>query len=74
MKCALCNEDIESVGHLFFRCRIAYRIWMEIYKWLIIVSVANGDEFKHNIWGWLTERTKLRYEKHAGLGSYGRYG
>ena len=32
--CPLCRTEIESVDHLFFRCRIVSQIWSKIKGWL----------------------------------------
>lgn len=68
MLCELCNDEMETVQHLFFRCKIAYRVWSEIYKWWGFSSVLNGDGVWKMCWFgviwfiWLM-RNKLIFEK-----------
>ncbi|KAL8488771.1 hypothetical protein ACS0TY_024901 [Phlomoides rotata] len=32
--CQLCKEREETIHHLFFECKIAYKTWSDILKWL----------------------------------------
>lgn len=31
--CLLCNEVIEAVSHLFFECKISWKLWSECFLW-----------------------------------------
>ncbi|KAH1256923.1 putative ribonuclease H protein [Glycine max] len=33
-QCSLCKESEESIGHLFFDCKITKSIWEQILKWI----------------------------------------
>jgi hypothetical protein len=37
-RCPLCNEEIETVNHLFLRCRFVTGIWYAILRWLGVLS------------------------------------
>jgi hypothetical protein len=32
--CPLCGEESETVAHLFLYCKVALKMWMEIFAWL----------------------------------------
>lgn len=32
-KCELCNEENETIPHLFFECRMSKEIWGRLLKW-----------------------------------------
>lgn len=50
--CALCSVGEESITHLFLNCRIAWRIWMQVYKWLglsMVLTNTVSDHFLHHV-------------------------
>jgi len=46
-RCPLCGVEEESVRHLFFECRISWRIWGMCLKWLGLSSVLHRDAQIH---------------------------
>jgi len=46
--CVICSNDEESVSHLFFTFNIAYSVWNQCLRWVIITSV-NHNVAQHNI-------------------------
>jgi len=42
-RCPLCGAEEESVRHLFFECRISWRIWGMCLEWLGFISVIHRD-------------------------------
>ena len=46
-RCPLCGEEEESVRHLFFECRISWRIWGMCLRWLGYSSVLHRDGQMH---------------------------
>jgi hypothetical protein len=36
-------DSIESTSHLFFECPIAFNIWMNIFRWLGVISVLHNN-------------------------------
>ena len=48
--CSLCRLSEESTNHLFFDCRVAWKIWNLCYDWLGMNSVdliVPGSHFEH---------------------------
>jgi hypothetical protein len=39
VKCVWCNHDPEATNHLFLHCKVAHRVWIEIFKWLGVMIV-----------------------------------
>ena len=46
-RCPLCGVEEETVRHLFFECRVSWRIWGMCLKWLGYSSVLHGDAQLH---------------------------
>ncbi|XP_071708644.1 uncharacterized protein [Rutidosis leptorrhynchoides] len=38
IRCPLCDDDIESVDHIFLSCKHAVDIWIRVYKWWNLCS------------------------------------
>jgi hypothetical protein len=38
-RCPLCNQTLETVDHLFIKCRYTTRIWVAIKNWIGILSI-----------------------------------
>ena len=45
--CRLCGEKEKNVSHLFFKCKVAWRIWELCLSWLGCVSVNHFDAKVH---------------------------
>ncbi|XP_057452233.1 uncharacterized protein LOC130744058 [Lotus japonicus] len=45
--CVLCEEHLESIGHLFFSCKFTWGIWMNCYRWLGVCSVFQEESHAH---------------------------
>ncbi|KAL8466311.1 hypothetical protein ACS0TY_035426 [Phlomoides rotata] len=41
--CSFCEQDTETVRHIFFECSFTYKIWMDIVKWLGISTVLSSN-------------------------------
>ena len=41
--CPLCGEEVEMVNHLFFECKVSWRIWGLCFEWLGLYSVFHFD-------------------------------
>ncbi|XP_071727011.1 uncharacterized protein [Rutidosis leptorrhynchoides] len=39
--CPLCNDETESLDHVFFLCKHVYDIWVKFYNWWGFGSVTN---------------------------------
>ena len=39
----MCNEEEETVNHLFFECKVSWRIWSLCFVWLRVLSVNHYD-------------------------------
>ncbi|XP_057486591.1 uncharacterized protein LOC130772740 [Actinidia eriantha] len=39
--CPLCRSEIETIDHLFFRCKIGNQIWSKIKSWLEITRAMH---------------------------------
>jgi len=46
-RCPLCSVEEESVRHLFFECRISWRIWGMCVEWLGLSSALHRDAQIH---------------------------
>ena len=46
-RCPLCGVEEETVRHLFFECRVSWRIWGLCLKWLGFSFVLHGDAHMH---------------------------
>ncbi|XP_075492539.1 uncharacterized protein LOC142530599 [Primulina tabacum] len=40
--CALCNEEAESINHLFFLCKFSSAVWGEIQNWLGMMKMMRS--------------------------------
>jgi len=47
VRCPLCHLEEESVRHLFFECRVSWRIWGLCIKWLGASLVLHCDAQRH---------------------------
>lgn len=43
LSCALCEEEMESLNHLFVHCRSVLRVWSKVYQWLGLDVVILPD-------------------------------
>ncbi|XP_073304608.1 uncharacterized protein [Primulina huaijiensis] len=41
--CALCNADVESFAHLYFRCNVSSRIWAGVREWLLMKKIMGAS-------------------------------
>ena len=55
LNCALYEVFPETCSHLFFSCKMAYKIWLGCYKWLGIQTV-------------LPQMASDHWRQHMGLG------
>ena len=46
-RCPLCGVEEETLRHLFFECRVSWRIWGMCLEWLGFLSVLHGDAQLH---------------------------
>ncbi|XP_057453105.1 uncharacterized protein LOC130744965 [Lotus japonicus] len=37
LSCGMCGGDEKSSSHLFFTCPVAWKVWMDVYRWLGVV-------------------------------------
>ncbi|GKV02912.1 hypothetical protein SLEP1_g15289 [Rubroshorea leprosula] len=42
MVCGLCKEGVEDVNHLFCTCKVAWLVWMKVFKWWGVEVVMPG--------------------------------
>ena len=42
-KCSFCNEDTESLSHLFWYCKIIKSFWKKIMNWMVSIFDTNID-------------------------------
>ncbi|XP_071727348.1 uncharacterized protein [Rutidosis leptorrhynchoides] len=45
VRCPICDDDVESVGHALLGCKKVFDIWLRVFKWwgLSNVSIPNLD-------------------------------
>ena len=43
IKCVFCQEQLESVEHLFCNCSVVREVWKGIYSWLNVQEYFNDD-------------------------------
>jgi len=46
----LCNEEVESVTHLFMSCKVVFQIWQKCLDWIGIVTAIPNDTRVHFAW------------------------
>ncbi|GLT35512.1 hypothetical protein SLA2020_099580 [Shorea laevis] len=39
LMCGLCKEEVEDVNHLFFTCKDAWLVWVQVFNWWGLVVV-----------------------------------
>ncbi|XP_071738688.1 uncharacterized protein [Rutidosis leptorrhynchoides] len=57
VRCPLCDDNIESLDHVFIFCKHALDVWERVYKWWGVGSVTNlsiEEAFRGNISGQLS--------------------
>ncbi|GKV24765.1 hypothetical protein SLEP1_g34334 [Rubroshorea leprosula] len=42
MVCGLCKEGVEEVNHLFCTCKVAWLVWVKVFKWWGVEVVMPG--------------------------------
>jgi len=47
LNCVFCGLEEESSGHLFFKCKFAYSVWMACYKQMNIITVLSQGFMSH---------------------------
>ncbi|XP_071688499.1 uncharacterized protein [Rutidosis leptorrhynchoides] len=45
VRCPICDDDVESVGHALLGCKKVFDVWLRVFKWwgLSNVSIPNFD-------------------------------
>src|ERR1044072_3729804 len=61
--CCLCGGD-ESIEHLFFTCRVTYKIWGDVLTWLNFSHVPMGWQREND---WLIKETSKKGWKRKAL-------
>jgi len=46
-RCAMCGEDEESGSHVFFECRVAWRVWCLCSEWVGEPTVVHREGKSH---------------------------
>ncbi|XP_071704072.1 uncharacterized protein [Rutidosis leptorrhynchoides] len=41
VRCPICDDDVESLDHLLFFCRVSMDVWDKVYKWWGLDAVTN---------------------------------
>jgi len=45
--CPLCNQEEETINHLFVECKVAYKVWLMVSKWVGVQVVYSNDMKQH---------------------------
>ena len=62
--CALCNENLENIGHLFFSCNYSLKLWCScLNKWKIdgVMTVEPRHAFESWLEEHLTENQRKKW-------------
>ncbi|GJW80268.1 hypothetical protein Tco_0144243 [Tanacetum coccineum] len=60
ISCSSCNDNVESVNHIFFECIIASDLWKLVYRWCEIpfVQAVSFEVFKDWLSSWHAPKEK----------------
>lgn len=47
LRCALCDEALETSNHLFMHCRVARGVWLELFRWIDTSFIMPPSLFIH---------------------------
>lgn len=53
-RCTLCNNEEESVNHLFVTCSFAVQVWIEVFQWLNCPASWNLGSLELSMKRWVT--------------------
>jgi hypothetical protein len=45
--CVMCNEEEESTSHPFLHCKVSWKIWVNIQRWLDVNLITPANLFSH---------------------------
>ncbi|GKC65626.1 RNA-directed DNA polymerase, eukaryota, partial [Tanacetum coccineum] len=48
--CPVCDEEVESVNHLFFRCKVCYQIGRKVLKWWNMSDQEVNSYAEWSVW------------------------
>ncbi|GJS82377.1 RNA-directed DNA polymerase, eukaryota, reverse transcriptase zinc-binding domain protein [Tanacetum coccineum] len=48
--CPVCDEEVESVNHLFFRCKVCYQIGKKVLKWWNMSDQEVNSYAEWSVW------------------------
>jgi len=61
----MCGEVEESGSHVFFKCKVAWRVWCLCSKWIREIMVYHWDSISHFLQfklGWATQKINNIWE------------
>lgn len=56
-RCSLCNQEVKTMEHLLFQCRITKEIWSDVLHWMEITNQPKGQKAKMD---WILAATKKK--------------